>query len=137
MTRQYQSINPDLLMDAVGNDLSAFRSLSTTFLDIAPPALLRLLAAIQTANHQRIVHESHSLRGTMALVGAHDMVNLLRNIETLANQESIVAIESLQKELSEIFVLVESEVRDSVLHFLPAADLSQSSQQADGSNNPN
>jgi len=70
--QQYQRIDPFVLMAAVENDLQLFRNLSATFLDIAPPALLRLLQAMDAGNCERITYESHSLRGTVALVGAQN-----------------------------------------------------------------
>ena len=120
--QQYQRIDPFVLMAAVENDLQLFRNLSATFLDIAPPALLRLLQAMDAGNCERITYESHSLRGTVALVGAHEMVTLLRNIETMSRQAAIDQIKTLQDELRTAFDEIEAEVRDSALHFVPGMD---------------
>ena len=66
----YQQIDPRVLYCATGEDVDAFRALSQTYLDIAPPLFERLQRALRAAGGTATVLECQSLRGTTALVDA-------------------------------------------------------------------
>ena len=114
---QYQAINPFVLYGALGEDLESFRSLSRTFLESAPPMFVRLTEAMLSAQRKAISYESHSLKGTMALVGATHMTALLNDIEQLSLHDAPGRIAPTIAELTPLFETVLQEVRDSITSF--------------------
>lgn len=114
---QYQAINPFVLYGALGEDLESFRSLSRTFLVSAPPMFVRLKEAMLSAQRKAISYESHSLKGTMALVGATQMTALLNDIEELSLRDEPGRTAPTIDELTPLFETVVQEVQDSIVHF--------------------
>ena len=117
MTSRYRQIDPSVLLDAAGQDVQAFLELSATFLDIAPPMFERLQQAIQTGHTSRITLESHSLKGTVALVGAERLAGMLGRVEALSRSTSDVEIPMLWSDLADAYAETIAEVRSSILHF--------------------
>lgn len=118
MTRtEYQCIDPFVLLDAVGAELEAFRSLAATFLEIAPPMLDRLERALAAADLRVIAHESHSLKSTCLLVGAARLSALLKDIEGQARRAQAPVAETVLPELAQLFLAAATEVQYSITHF--------------------
>ncbi|MFJ9531484.1 Hpt domain-containing protein [Herbaspirillum sp. NPDC101396] len=117
MTSRYRQIDPSVLLDAAGQDVQAFLELSATFLDIAPPMFERLQQAIQAGHTSRITLESHSLKGTVALVGAERLAGMLGRVEALSRSTSDVEIPMLWSDLADAYAETIAEVRSSILHF--------------------
>lgn len=113
----YQFIDPTVLFDAAGSDLHAFRSLSATFLEIAPPIASRLEYALKTGDTAAVAHESHALKGTAMLVGAAELTLILKNIEILARCGDSGETLAYLDETKRLFNLVRHEVAESVIHF--------------------
>ncbi|HJV03609.1 MAG TPA: Hpt domain-containing protein [Burkholderiaceae bacterium] len=115
---RYKAIAPEVLMKAVAGDLDAFRSLSQVYLAIAPPALARMRAARVAGDARALAHESHALKGSAMLVGAHALCALLQRIEQEAGAGAAAArYAALWPELELQFGLVMDEVSDSVVHY--------------------
>ncbi|MBA5637613.1 Hpt domain-containing protein [Duganella sp. LX20W] len=119
---RYQAIAPDVLMKAVAGDLPTFRSLSQVYLAIAPPALARMRAARAAGDARALAHESHALKGSAVLVGAHALCALLQRIEQEAGAgvAAGAGLAALWPELELQFGLVMDEVTDSIVHYLGA-----------------
>ena len=117
----YLYIDPIVLFRMVQCDLSAFRKLSKTFLEIAPPMFARLETALQMDVAPKIAQASHSLRGATALVGAKQLTDVLIKMESAARAEqkggSVVEL----AELKQLFSLTVQEVQSSILSFAGAA----------------
>eukprot|EP01037_Dinobryon_pediforme_P022289 gene22289-23400_t len=120
--RQYQHIDPSMLLDAAGNDIEVFLNLSATFLDIVPPMFMRLQAAIDCGNMQAVTLESHSLKSTFVLVGAKQTATLLSRIEALSHSATIDDIKPMMAELTTLCTASQAEVRDSIIHFKAKID---------------
>ena len=114
--KQYQYIDPFVLFDALGGDLEFFRSLSQTFLEIAPPMFERLERALKAGDATAASFESHALKGTAALSGAKQLTNLLSDIESLSRRGE-GAVTSIA-ELTRLFGVVMQEVDVSLVHFM-------------------
>jgi len=117
MTSRYRQIDPSVLLDAAGQDVQVFLELSATFLDIAPPMFERLQQAIQTGHTSRITLESHSPKGTVALVGAERLACMLARVEALSRTTSGGEIPVLWSDLADAYAETIAEVRSSILHF--------------------
>jgi HPt (histidine-containing phosphotransfer) domain-containing protein len=117
MTSRYRQINPSVLLDAAGQDVQAFLELSATFLDIAPPMFDRLQQAIQSGHAARVTLESHSLKGTVALVGAERLAGMLARVEALSRTSADGEIAALWGDLADTYTETIAEVRSSILHF--------------------
>jgi HPt (histidine-containing phosphotransfer) domain-containing protein len=115
---RYRAIAPEVLMQAVAGDLASFRSLSQVYLAIAPPALARMRAARAAGDARALAHESHALKGSAVLVGAHALSALLQQIESQAGAAAECA--ALWPALEQQFGQVMDEVGDSVVHYLGA-----------------
>ena len=115
--KQYQHIDPLVMLNAVGKDLDAFRSLSKTFLRLAPPMFERLEGAIMAGDRKASLHEVHSLKGTTSLIGAGQLTELLKDIEGLLWREAQGGFVQYVPELTRLFGLVMQEVRASVVDF--------------------
>ena len=113
----YQQIDPRVLYRAIGEDLDAFRALSQTYLDIAPPLFERLQRALAAADDAATALESHSLRGSTALVGAVHLTALLQDIESHARRGAARPGLPQVAELGRLFGLVMHEVRLSMVQF--------------------
>lgn len=94
-----------------------FVELIRTFLEIAPPMFERLAKAIEAGNLRVVTLESHSLKGTVALIGAHSATSLLELIESLSRRAELDQIRSMQAELDTLFIATEGDVRDCLAYF--------------------
>lgn len=121
---RYHAIAPEVLMQAVAGDLGSFRSLSQVYLAIAPPGLARMRAARAVGDMRALAHESHALKGSAALVGAHALCALLQRIELEAGAGGGADCAALWPELERQFGLVMDEVNDSIERYRggPAGD---------------
>lgn len=124
---QYQHINPTVLLDVAGHDTQAFVELIRTFLDIAPPMFERLIRAIEAGNLRVITLESHSLKGTVALIGAQQITALLAQIEAFSRHREIDKIKTMQAELSMLYTVTDIEVRDCLSYFSAQAEHNKTS----------
>lgn len=84
---EYLHIDPRVLLDAADGDVAIFRDLCQTFLDIAPPMLRELEAAVARRDRAAAARHSHSLKGTVALVGARELAALLQAVESAARSD--------------------------------------------------
>ena len=114
---QYQHISPAVLLDAAGQDTQVFVELIRTFLEIAPPMFERLRKAIGGGNLRVISLESHSLKSTVALIGAQQTSALLAQVEALSSRAEIDAIKALEAELTSLYTATEAEVRACLAYF--------------------
>ncbi len=113
----YRFIDPRVLLRATADDLDAFRSLSHTFVEIAPPMLERLEAAILAGDRTVTADASHALKGCTVLVGAAQLTHMLDDIERLSRQATRGAVVPPDLELRRLFSMVMQEVRASIAHF--------------------
>ncbi|MFL9879995.1 Hpt domain-containing protein [Herbaspirillum rhizosphaerae] len=127
MTPSYQHINPAVLLDAAGQDVQAFLELSATFLDIAPPMYERLRHAITASQAADITLQSHSLKGTVALIGADQLASMLGRIEALSRKASLEEIHPLWADLAEAYKETIAEVHLSIRHFQESTACSEDS----------
>jgi HPt (histidine-containing phosphotransfer) domain-containing protein len=117
---RYRAIAPEVLMKAVAGDLASFRNLAQVYLAIAPPALARMRAARTAGDARALAHESHALKGSAVLVGAHALCALLQQIELQAGAGAVAACAAQWPALEQQFGLVMDEVSDSIVHYLGA-----------------
>lgn len=114
---RYRAIAPEVLMKAVAGDLASFRSLSQVYLAIAPAALARMRAARAGGDARALAHESHALKGSAVLVGAHALCALLQQIESQAGAGAAADCAAVWPALEQQFGLVMDEVNDSIVHY--------------------
>lgn len=111
---QYQYIDPSVLLSAVSEDISSFRSLLNTFLEIAPSMFERLRAAIDNGDSAAMMRQSHALVGTTGLIGAAEFTELLKVVEYLSRQSENERVLQYLPELVRLFDLVVGEVKLSI-----------------------
>ncbi|MEG2029447.1 MAG: Hpt domain-containing protein [Janthinobacterium sp.] len=109
----YRHIDPAVLFQATGNDLQMFRALSQTYLDTAPAMYARVEQAVRGGAMQAIVHSCHTLRGTVALLGARALTARLAALEQLVRHQGVAAPGWLD-ETAALLGAVEQEVRRSM-----------------------
>ena len=109
----YRHIDPAVLFQATGNDLQMFRALSQTYLDTAPAMYARVEPAVRGGAMQTIVHSCHTLRGTVALLGARALTARLAALEQLVRHQGVAAPGWLD-ETAALLGAVEQEVRRSM-----------------------
>ncbi len=114
---RYCAINPHFLLESAGDDLELFRELSSMFVRLAGPVHARLELAIQDGNDKATHFESHSLKGSTALVGAAKLSALLGEIEHHARCNRNDLVLPCLPELRRLFDLAIEEVHFSILHF--------------------
>jgi len=114
---RYQSIDPAVLLAAVGGDLPSFHEMSQTFLRIAPPMLAKLETAISLGDCAKIAQESHSLKGTTSLVGASKLTGLVQDIELRGKRGETGGFAAVLHEVTQEFSIVMEEVQASILDF--------------------
>ncbi|MFT5534835.1 MAG: HPt (histidine-containing phosphotransfer) domain-containing protein [Burkholderiaceae bacterium] len=113
----YCAIDPHFLFESAGEDLSLFRELSAMFVRLAGPVHARLQVAMQEGDNTAIHFESHSLKGSTALVGAIALSALLGEIENHARQQRSDLLLPCRPELTRLFDLAMQEVHFSIDHF--------------------
>ena len=87
MTRStYLHIDPSVLLDAADGDAAVFCDLCNTFLEIAPPLMRDLKTAVDNQDRATAARQSHSLKGTVALVGAKELASRLQAVESAAGK---------------------------------------------------
>ncbi|HJV84132.1 MAG TPA: Hpt domain-containing protein [Noviherbaspirillum sp.] len=86
MNHSFRLIDPQLLMKATGNDEAAFVHLLGVFLRIAPESLAALESAFRQGDQRAIEKEAHSLKSSLALVGATAASDLLGSLEKNARR---------------------------------------------------
>ena len=109
----YRHIDPAVLFQATGNDLQMFRALSQTYLDTAPAMYARVEQAVRGGAMQAIVHSCHTLRGTVALLGARALTARRAALEQLVRHQGVAAPGWLD-ETAALLGAVEQEVRRSM-----------------------
>ena len=107
---QYEHINPSVLLNAVSDDVQAFLNLSLIFLDITPPMMARIRAAISIADSQLLAREAHALIGTTSLVGAAELTDILKQVEQWSWQAKMSEVVHVLPTLERLFASVEKEV---------------------------
>lgn len=107
---QYQHINPEPLLDAVGGDVATCQHMFKTFAQSAPATYARLEQAMADANDDVVRREAHSLKSSTALVGADALTALLKAIEQ-QTRNAAGDPSTHRAELSERFTAVLDEVR--------------------------
>ncbi|MEB0133735.1 Hpt domain-containing protein [Actimicrobium sp. CCC2.4] len=113
----YCVIDPHFLLQTAGADIELFRELSAMFVTLAGPVHARLALAMQNGDTKATHFESHSLKGSTALVGARELSTLLGEIEAHARRERNDLILPCLPELNRLFALVVEEVNFSLDHF--------------------
>jgi HPt (histidine-containing phosphotransfer) domain-containing protein len=108
---QYQHINPEPLLEAVGGDVATCQHMFETFAQSAPATYARLVQAMADVNPETVRREAHSLKSSTALVGADALTALLKTIEQKTRDESAPGAGAVRAELSERFNAVLDEVR--------------------------
>jgi len=114
---QYQHINPEPLLDAVGGDMGTCQHMFKTFAQSAPATYARLEQAIAEANDDAVRREAHSLKSSTALVGADALTALLKTIEQKTRDQPSQGASVYRAELAERFNAVLDEVR----HYIDGA----------------
>ncbi|MGK5036187.1 Hpt domain-containing protein [Janthinobacterium sp. LB3P118] len=115
----YRHIDPTVLFQASGHDLKMFRALSQTYLDTSPAMFARVEQAVRGGAAQAIVHSCHTLRGTVALLGAGALVARLAELEQLVRHQG-VAWSGWLAETATLLDAVEQEVRRSMHEYTGA-----------------
>ncbi|MGV8866605.1 MAG: Hpt domain-containing protein [Janthinobacterium svalbardensis] len=115
----YRHIDPAVLFQATGHDLEMFRALSQTYLDTAPAMFARVEQAARSGAAPAIVHSCHTLRGTVALLGAGALVARLAELEQLVRHQGVAAPDWLA-ETAALLDAVEQEVCRSMLDYTGA-----------------
>ncbi|MGK5015595.1 Hpt domain-containing protein [Janthinobacterium sp. 61] len=115
----YRHIDPAVLFQATGHDLEMFRALSQTYLDTSPAMFARVEQAVRGGAAQAIVHSCHTLRGTVALLGASALVARLAELEQLVRHQGVAAAGWLA-ETAALVGAVEQEVRRSMREYTGA-----------------
>ncbi|EJN05059.1 Hpt domain-containing protein [Herbaspirillum sp. YR522] len=108
---QYQHINPEPLLDAVGGDVATCQHMFKTFAQSAPATYARLEQALADGNAEVVRREAHSLKSSTALVGADALTALLKAIEQQTKNAATDDARIHRSELSERFNAVLDEVR--------------------------
>lgn len=86
MNHSFHLIDPQLLMKATANDEAAFVHLLSVFLRIAPESLAALESAFRAGDQHDIEKQAHSLKSSLALVGATAASSLLGSLERHARR---------------------------------------------------
>ena len=115
----YRHIDPAVLFQATGHDLEMFRALSQTYLDTSPAMYARVEQAVRSGAAQAIVHACHTLRGTVALLGARALTARLADLEQRVRHQGLAAPGWLD-ETAALLDAVEQEVRRSMLDYTGA-----------------
>ncbi|MET0268499.1 MAG: Hpt domain-containing protein [Duganella sp.] len=113
---RYQSIDPNVLMDAAGDD-DTFIALSHTFLEHAPVLFARLEQAFARRDSPAVAASSHALKGMAMLIGAAGLVTQLQRHEKAARVGC--ALDAAQAELAPLLALVLREVEQSIIRAAP------------------
>ena len=115
----YRHIDPAVLFRATGDDLEMFRALSQTYLDTSPAMFARVEQAVRSGAAPAIVHSCHTLRGTVALLGAGALVARLAALEQLVRHQGVAAPDWLA-ETTVLVAAVEQEVCRSMREYTGA-----------------
>ncbi len=93
-----------------GND-KLIRSLAATFLEDAPKALARILAAIAKKNAAELASAAHLLKGSLAIFGAPKAVAAARNLEALGRADNLREASIELRALESEFALLQQQLR--------------------------
>lgn len=115
----YAHINPTVLLDVVENDADSFVQLSQTFLRVGPPNLQRVEAAIRERDSAAVRDESHSLKGSLMLIGATRCAQHAYDLECAGAQQRVADFDGAWTRLRDEFARVLSEVTASIAEFGP------------------
>lgn len=110
----YQVIDPAVLMQLAG-DRDTFRTLSQTFSEHAPGVFQRLEAALRSADHAAIAHESHALKNMTTMIGAQRLSALLQAMETAARDNRIAATADLPQQFTDVMAEVNMSIDDDAI----------------------
>lgn len=83
-TRRYRYIEPEYLLDAAGGDPELFRHLLGIFIRTCPPMLEDLEQSSREGRQADAAKHAHSLKTSVALVGAEEAASFVERIEHAA-----------------------------------------------------
>ena len=107
----YESIDLNVLREAVSDDMALFRQLLTMYLDMAKPMYDRLVRGMLDADCTECEYASHALISSTLLIGAVAFTDALRGIERLAQEENHLGFTDQLPVIAMRFQMVIEEVK--------------------------
>lgn len=110
----YRHIDPAVLLQAVGGDAAAWRSLTLTYLEAAPPMHAQLQGALRSGDCGAAAYAAHALKGSTTLVGAGPLSAALQALEAHARAGRQEALAPAAPGLAQLFEAALAEVERSL-----------------------
>lgn len=110
----YRHIDLNVLLQAVDGDADACRSLTLTYLDVAPPMHEQLQRALRSGDCGAAAYAAHALKGSTTLVGAGPLSAALQALEAQARAGQSAALAPAAAGLAQLFGAALDEVRRSL-----------------------
>lgn len=102
-THKVRVINLDFLVESMGGKKDVIRETIDIFLSQVPEDLAILNEAVDTGDFQRVKNYAHKMKSTASLIGMHELMPVLAEMETLgAAKKEIEKIRELRKPLNEL-----------------------------------
>ena len=101
-------------LDRVGGDAALLRELAQLFLDDLPRAMEALRHSIAHRDAGLLRLQAHTLRGSTAFFGAHDAVDLARQLEELGRGENVAGADALLPLLVAALESLETSLRQLI-----------------------
>lgn len=109
--KPYESIDLNVLREAVSDDMALYRQLLAMYIDMAEPMYDRLVRGMLDADCTECEYASHALISSTLLIGAVAFTKDLRGIERLAQEENHLGFADQLPVIAMRFQLVIEEVK--------------------------
>jgi HPt (histidine-containing phosphotransfer) domain-containing protein len=110
------TIDHKVIWATIGNDLEAIRECAGEFVAVARTTVAEIARAAENLDLEAVRSASHSLKGSAALFGAHDLKLTCSCLETGGRDADWPAIHDLMHRLPPLLTKVEAGLADFLIH---------------------
>jgi CheY-like chemotaxis protein/HPt (histidine-containing phosphotransfer) domain-containing protein len=108
------NLNEGALLARVGNDLALLEELVDLFEQDSPRLLAALHSAIMDRANERLIQAAHTLKGSLAYLGADSACDICRRLEALGKADDHDTAARLYEELAEAIRLLRPALADLI-----------------------
>ena len=111
MTLELAIFNRSLALDRVGGDEELLREVAQLFLREYPPLLIQIREAVQRADADRIMEAAHTMKGSLATLGAEAGAQTAFQLELMGRKHLLDGSHSACRALEEQLDQLDEELR--------------------------
>lgn len=110
ISKQLVSFNRSIALERVGGDEELLREVAEIYLAEYPPLLDKIRSAVSTRDGDALQRSAHTLKGSLAILGAEPAAALALSLESQGRQNRLDSAEDVLSHLEEELIRVHHEM---------------------------